>query len=185
MVYAGDVGFDRRQDWEEIDQVRPGMNYGWPRCEGRNRDTLAETPCPLGDAVGPWFGSPHESAAAVVVGPFIDQGPPPGWPAAFSHGLVYGDFTRRSIRFAQVDRTRNLVTNTIPIATGLGGGVLGMALTPSGDLYLTEYAGWLAGSTEDRLSRIGPSRMREGVAGAPGAAAGTAGTEVGAEPRAR
>jgi len=41
QVYVGDVGFDRKQDWEEINQLKPGANYGWPRCDGRNRDTLA------------------------------------------------------------------------------------------------------------------------------------------------
>ncbi len=153
-VFVGDVGFDRAQDWEEIDLLQAGANYGWPRCDGRNRDTLADTPCPLPGAVGPWFGYPHESASSVVVGPYLGGKPPAGWPARYSHGLVYADFSRRTIRFAQVDPSRNVVTNTIPIASSLGGGPTSMTLSPEGDLLITEYAGWLAGNPQDRLSRI-------------------------------
>jgi glucose/arabinose dehydrogenase len=165
-VYIGDVGYNRREDWEEINLLQSGANYGWPRCDGRNRDTLASTPCPIGEAVGPWFGYPHESASAVLVGPFLTQAPK-GWPAQYSHGLIYADFSRRSIRFAQVDAARNIVTNTVPIASGLTGGPLGMSMGPGGDLFLVEYAGWLSGHHQDRLSRIhghGVERAGSGIA---------------------
>ncbi len=164
-VFIGDVGYDRRQDWEEINRLAPGANYGWPRCDGRHRDTLADTPCPLGDAVGPWFGYPHDSAACVVLGPYFPQ-PPPGWPRAFGQGLVYADFSRRTVRFAQVDSRRGSVTNTIPITTGLSGGPSAMSLSARGELYFVEYTGWLSGNPLDRLSRIRP-RPPAGTTNAP------------------
>lgn len=154
-ILAGDVGFDRLQDQEEINRVRPGLNFGWPRCDGRQRDTLSGAGCPLADAVGPWFAYPHDSAAAVIVGPTV-QRLPKGWPEPFARGLFYADYSRRILRFAQVDPTTDTVTNTIPVASGLAGGVLSMALTLGGELYLVEYAGNLSGSPEDRLSRIVP-----------------------------
>lgn len=180
-IYIGDIGYSRREDWEEVNLLRAGANYGWPRCDGRHRDTLAATPCPLGDAVGPWFGYPHDSAAAVLVGPFISGGPPPGWPALFAHGLVYADFSRRSIRFAQVDAQSNRVTNTVPIASGLAGGPLGMVLGPEGDLFLVEYAGWLSAHHQDRLSRIRPASGTR-VAGGGRQGSGAGGGEADKDP---
>lgn len=155
-VLAGDVGFDRMRDWEEVNRVRPGANFGWPRCDGQGKDTLSGAPCPLADAVGPWFAYPHDSAAAVMVGPGVGS-QVNGWPAAYRNGFFYSDFSRRTIRFAQIDPMRNMVTNTLPFASGLAGGVLSMTLTEEGEMYLVEYAGNLSGSPEDRLSRIVPA----------------------------
>ena len=90
-----------------------------------------------------------------MVGPTV-QRPPNGWPEPFARGLFYADYSRRILRFAQVDPTGERVTNTIPVASGLAGGVLSMALTQGGELYLVEYGGNLSGSPEDRLSRIVP-----------------------------
>ena len=162
-VLVGDVGYNRRQDWEEINRLVPGANYGWPRCDGRHRDTLANTPCPIGEAIGPWFGYPHDSASCVVVGPSLDAAPA-GWPRAFSQGLVYADFSRRIIRFAQVDAQRQSITNTIPLCSGLSGGPTSICQSASGDLYVVEYTGWLSANPLDRLARI---RFRPAVAATP------------------
>jgi glucose/arabinose dehydrogenase len=152
-VLVGDVGYDRTQDQEEINRLEAGANYGWPRCDGRHRETLSGGACPLPEAVGPWFSYAHDSAAAVMVGGTVDR-PPAGWPERFGNGLLYSDFSRRVVRFAQIDAGRNRVTNTVPIASGLAGGVLSMTLTEEGELYMVEYGGNLSGSPDDRLSRI-------------------------------
>ncbi|MBL9136769.1 MAG: PQQ-dependent sugar dehydrogenase [Verrucomicrobiales bacterium] len=165
-IFAGDVGFDRREDREEINLLKAGGNYGWPRCDGRGLETLPGTPCPIPDAVEPWFSYPHDSAAAVVVGPFFSGKPPAGWPAAFGNGLVYADFPRRSIRFAQVSTETGKVTNTVSLASGLAGGPISLSLAADGSLYLVEYAGWLAGSPQDRLARLVP--RAKPAAAAPG-----------------
>lgn len=160
-IYVGDLGYDRRQDVEEIDLMTAGANYGWPRCDGQGLDTGDGSPCKLSDAVLPWFSYPHESAAAVIVGPFISAGPPPGWPESFGYGLIHADFARRVIRFSAVDRASNAVTNTVTIASALYGGPLSMALTPKGELFVVEYTGWLGGSMQDRLSRIVPKPIQK------------------------
>jgi|GEM_PF-433470 len=154
-VLAGDVGYDRMRDQEEVNRVEAGRNYGWPRCDGRHRDTLSGAACPLPDAVGPWFSYSHDSAAAVMVGVTVKR-PLTGWPERFGAGLFYSDFSRRVVRFAQIDPALNAVTNTVPFASGLAGGVMSMTLTSEGELYLVEYGGNLSGSPEDRLSRIVP-----------------------------
>jgi glucose/arabinose dehydrogenase/sugar phosphate isomerase/epimerase len=158
-VYAGDVGYDRRIDQEEVNLIRPGANYGWPRCDGRGLDTLAGTACPLEGAVPPWFRYAHQAAAAVVVGPFFSPQAPSSWPPEYGRGFFHGDIARHSIRFAQVDPVHNAVTNTISLVSGLAGGPASMVLGADDALYFVEYAGWLAGHPRDRLSRIIPERQ--------------------------
>lgn len=158
-VFVGDVGYDRREDFEEINVLVPGGNYGWPRCDGRGLDTLAGTPCPLPDTIPPWFGYRHESSAAVVLGPYLPGRPPAGWPERHQRGLIYGDYSRRLIRLAQVGGPGGTVTNTVTLATGLAGGPASFSLGPRGELFFVEYAGRLAGSPMDRLSRLVPEGL--------------------------
>jgi glucose/arabinose dehydrogenase/sugar phosphate isomerase/epimerase len=161
-VYAGDVGFERRYDLEEINLLRPGGNYGWPRCVSTNANgvavnvnTISLAECPLPEAVPPWFFYPHDSAAAVIVGPVLrPETARTNYPPALRHGMVYADFARKWIRFAQMDASAGVVTNTITLAGGLAGGTISLTLGPAGELYFTEYAGWLSGSPRDRLSRL-------------------------------
>jgi glucose/arabinose dehydrogenase len=158
-IYVGDIGFDRREDREEINLLEAGGNYGWPRCDGRHRDTMTGAACPLEGALAPWHTYPHGSAAAVVLGPFISGGTPPGWPVDLTNGLVYGDFVRRHLQFAQVDEARHAVTNVLSLASGLAGGALSMTLASHGELYFVEYAGWRNAHPADRLSRLVPRRQ--------------------------
>ncbi|MGE4180106.1 MAG: PQQ-dependent sugar dehydrogenase [Limisphaerales bacterium] len=154
-ILVGDVGYDRRRDFEEVNRLRPGANFGWPRCDGRNLDTLSGAACPIPEAVAPWFSYPHDSAAAVMVGPAILQ-PAVGWPDSFGAGFFYSDYSRRIVRFAQTDARFESVTNTLPVVSGLTGGVLSMALAPDGALNLIQHAGSLGGGREDRFSRVSP-----------------------------
>jgi hypothetical protein len=93
-------------------------------------DTLAGVPvrCRTRSALV-WV--PHESAAAVVVGPWLDQAPP-GWGPQFGNGLLYGDFARRVLRFAQVDTRQDTVTNTVTVARALPAALVSFAFTPAG-----------------------------------------------------
>lgn len=155
-VFAGDIGFERRADVEEINLLRAGGNYGWPRCVSTNLDTATLGECPIPDAVPPWYFYHREAAAAVVLGPYLDPAAArTNYPPGFARGLVYGDFPRRWLRFAQVGED-GTATNSIPLASGLGGGPLSFSLGPAGEIYLVEYAGWLGGSPRDRLSRLVP-----------------------------
>lgn len=64
----------------------------------------------------------HDSAAAVVVGPYLAGHPTVRLACPFANGLVYADFPRRSIRFAQVSAESGLVTNQVTLASGLARG---------------------------------------------------------------
>ncbi len=161
QVFVGEVGYDRPVDWEEINLLKPGGNYGWPRCMGTNFATFGGGPCPLPDAIPPFITYNHDNGAGGNAGANATSGPiyrPTGGPGDFLErfhgGMFYGDFTRKWIRFATVDPATQTVTRTEPFARGFTGGPLAMEQGPDGALYFVEYAGWFTGTPQDKLSRI-------------------------------
>jgi cytochrome c len=153
-VYVGEVGYDRKEDFEEINWIRPGKNYGWPRCMGPNVGTYGGD-CPIPDATAPWVYWVHEGGANATSGPlYRPTGGPGDFPEKFHGGMFYADWVRKWIRFAQVDAASNSVTNTVPFVNGLTAGILAMREGPDGALYFVEYGGWFNGSPQDKLARI-------------------------------
>jgi glucose/arabinose dehydrogenase len=153
-VYVGEVGYDRKEDFEEINWIKPGGNYGWPRCIGPNRGTYGGD-CPLPDAVPPWIFWEHDTGANATSGPlYRPVAGTTNFPTRFHGGMFYGDFTRKWIRFAPVDPADNTAGKTEPFARGFTGGPLAMKEGPDGALYFVEYSGWFTGTAQDKLSRI-------------------------------
>ena len=152
-VYVGEVGYDRKEDWEEINWLRPGGNYGWPRCMGENLGTYGGD-CPLPDAVAPWVTWVHDNGANATSGPFLRPRGERAFPPTWSNGMFYADWVRKWIRFARVDPDGNRVTETVPFARGFTAGIMAMQQGPDGALYLAEYGGWFTGVVADKISRI-------------------------------
>lgn len=161
FIYVGEVGFDRKEDWEEVNWLRPGKNYGWPRCMGTNYATYGDTnrvggtPCPLPDATEPWISWIHDAGANATGGPiYRPAGKGQDFPSAYHGGMFYADWVRKWIRFATVNPVDNSVVKTEPFARGFTAGTIAMELGPDGALYLLEYGGWFTPSPQDKLSRI-------------------------------
>ena len=158
-VYVGEVGYDRPVDWEEVNRLQPGANYGWPRCMGTNSATFGNVPCPLPDAVPPWIAYNHDNEGKnaggnATSGPlYRPTGKPGDFPTEYQGGMFYADYVRRWIRYARTDEAGNVV-KTEPFARGFVGGILAMTEGPDGALYFVEYGGWFTGAPSDRLSRI-------------------------------
>ena len=154
-VYVGEVGYDRNEDWEEINWLHAGKNYGWPRCMGTNISTFGGGPCPLPDATEPWITWIHDNGANATCGPiYRPAGKQHDFPPEYQGGMFYADYVRKWIRFATVETVSNTVLKTEPFARGFTGGPLAMQLGPDGALYFVEYGGWFTGSPNDKLSRI-------------------------------
>jgi glucose/arabinose dehydrogenase len=71
-LWLGDVGQDT---WEEVNLVKKGRNYGWPRMEGN--DCFDPSTC---DTAGlkivlPLFVYPHNGGSASITGGFVYRGP--------------------------------------------------------------------------------------------------------------
>lgn len=154
-VYVGEVGYDRKEDWEEVNWLRPGKNYGWPRCMGTNFATFGGTPCPIPDATEPWISWIHENGSNATSGPiYRPAGKGHDFPQQFHGGMFYADWVRKWIRFATVDPVSNTVVKTEPFVRGTTAGVMAMQLGPDGALYFVEYGGWFNGAASDKLARI-------------------------------
>lgn len=81
-LYGGDVG---QHDWEELDRIVKGGNYGWSRKQASHcHDT---TPCDDPSWIDPIAEHPHTEAVAIVAGfPYRGLAMPELWGA-----IVYGD----------------------------------------------------------------------------------------------
>ncbi len=155
QVYVGEVGYDRKQDWEEINRLKSGGNYGWPFLMGDGLTVFpTEETNRFPNAIKPFITYIHEAGANVTVGPVYHASGKGAFPKEFQGGMFYGDFTRKWVRFAPIDAQTQTVTNTVPFARGFGGGPVQMQLGKDGAIYMTEYAGWFTGTPKDAISRI-------------------------------
>jgi glucose/arabinose dehydrogenase len=153
-VFVGEVGYDRPEDFEEINLLKAGANYGWPRCIGTNNGTYGG-PCPIEDATMPFFSYIHDRGASVTSGPFYRANKGEfAFPAEYQNGMFYADYARKWIRFLQVDPKTYTVTKSVPFGTGFVAGALSMKTGPDGALYFVEYGGWFTPSPNDRVARI-------------------------------
>lgn len=83
-LYAGDVG---GSDWEEVNVIKKGANYGWPLVEGPC------TNCPYENAL---FSYPHNGqSSALTAGP-VYRGSM--FPEEYQGSYFFGDYARGFIR---------------------------------------------------------------------------------------
>lgn len=82
-IWGGDVG---QHDWEELDLVVKGGNYGWHHKQGKHC-FAAKEPCDDPEWIDPVAEHPHTEAVAIVAGfPYRGRAMPELWGAT-----IYGD----------------------------------------------------------------------------------------------
>jgi len=137
-IFVNDVG---QNEWEEIDDLQSGADYGW---------NLREGPCANGSTTdcGPAAGlrnpihaySHDDGCESITGGAFVPDGV---WPAEFEGSYVFGDFVCGTI-FRLSPVAGGGWTQT-PFVTGLGASsAVAMTFGPAGGgqaLYYTSYAG--------------------------------------------
>ena len=64
-LWAGDVG---QGDWEEVDVVQPGLNYGWNIKEGTHCYPPSTTTCSSAGLTDPIYEYPHSDGLAITGG---------------------------------------------------------------------------------------------------------------------
>ncbi len=128
-LWAGDVGQD---EWEEVDVVEKGGNYGWSRLEG---DHVYDAAVPATHPLAPVHEYSHASAGSCVIGGYVYRGSRlPGLAGAY----VHGDYTTGNVwalrRHAGVVKNERLFTAGSLDLTSFGE-------DEKGELYLCSYDG--------------------------------------------
>jgi glucose/arabinose dehydrogenase/PKD repeat protein len=115
LLYVNDVGAEA---WEEIDDVRRGMNYGWPVVEGPGTNPAY---------VDPIHAYPHAGTGAAITGGVFYRGAQ--FPAAFQGKYFFADYVRRFVRVLDPEdaTVSDFVTDAPP--------VLDLDVGPDGSLY--------------------------------------------------
>ena len=137
QVLANDVG---NASWEEVNEIRPGANYGWPIVEGRLG--LDQAPPDHQEAL---YEYSHDVGCAVIGATFYEPAVP-SFPPEYYGKYFFGDYCRGFIQVLNPET--GVVENEI--ARGLDR-VVAFAVDSLGDLYYLARATG-DGSTDDNTS---------------------------------
>ncbi len=154
LILVAENGGDLADDYDEVNRVVAGANYGWPKAFGEGWSTLTRTNHVEGFTPA-WFAYKRNNGASCV-GAVIYRGSKKGirFPAKYEGNLFYADFARRSIRTAPVDPKSYKAGESEPFLQNLAAGPLALRLGPDGALYYITHGGAPKPSPQDALVRI-------------------------------
>jgi len=129
-LWLGDVGED---SWEEINIVRKGRNYGWPRMEGN--DCFSPSACDTAglNIVPPLYTYPHIGSASITGG-FVYRGPTiPSLVGKY----IYADYITGDLSALSWDGV-NPPTNTLLTSVD---NISSFGVDKSGELFMASFDG--------------------------------------------
>ncbi len=145
-IFIGEMGYDLKEDYDEINLLRAGGNFGWPLREGPADGKLAG-PSKDPSLIDPWLWYTRENGAGVTSGPICRASAGEfAFPARFHDGMFYADYVRKWVRFVSIDPASGKASVPLDFAIGIPAGPLSMLQGPDGALYLVEHP--------NRISRI-------------------------------
>lgn len=134
-IFTNDVG---ASDWEEINEVEKGANYGWPITEGRRRGQTVPN-----NYKDPIYSYTHQAGCAVIgaafYNPTVQQ-----FPNRYIGKYFFGDYCEGYLKV--LNPATGQVEETFAIGIDRPIGIL---IAPNGDLYQLERAGFGGGSDMD------------------------------------
>lgn len=127
-LYVGDVG---QENWEEINRVEKGKNYGWPNCEGS---------CNNPSYVNPVYAYHHDGEGAAVTGGPVYRDD--AFSSNYYGSYFFGDYAKGFIKRLTFDQNKNL-SGDFDFDTNAGS-VVDIKVAGDGSLYyLTIFPGRL------------------------------------------
>ena len=133
-IYFCDVGAEA---WEEVNELRPGANYGWKTYQGSSGNP---------DFQDPLYAYQHTEGCAIVGAAFAFQGNPLV-PPVFQGKFLFADYCRGWIR--ALDPATGMLADSF--ASGIDRPVSLLA-TPTGELWYLARAGLGGGSQIDNTA---------------------------------
>lgn len=154
FILVAENGGDLADDYDEVNRIVAGANFGWPRVFGDGWSTSSRTNRIEG-FVSPWFAY-KRNASASCTGATIYRPPTTGggFPAKYHGALFYADFARKTVRSAPVDATTGKAGESEAFMQGDAAGPVALRLGPDGALYFVTHGGATKASTNDGLARI-------------------------------
>ncbi len=154
LILLAENGGDLADDYDEVNSLEAGANYGWPKVFGDGLLTQSRTNRAEG-FTSPWFQYQRNTGASCT-GSFIYRPASSGrgFPANYNGALFYADFGRKTIRTAAVDPKSGKSGASTAFLQGLNAGPLAIRLGPDGALYFITHGGGTKASTNDVLARI-------------------------------
>jgi glucose/arabinose dehydrogenase len=134
-LYINDVG---EQTYEEIDQGKPGANYGWPTAEGTSSNPAFTNPV---------FAYTHVNSACAITGGAFYEPETPTFPAAYRGQYFFADYCAGWIRRLDPDTH---------VAAGFATGTLGpvdVKVGQDGALYYLERSAGRVGRISYAVSQ--------------------------------
>lgn len=136
-IFACDVG---QETWEEVNDILPGRNYGWPLIEGPR---TVQTPPP--NYQDPFYTYTHAVGCSVIGAAFYNP-PLPSFPPEYHGKFFFADYCGGYIRYLDP-----LSGTAHSFATGINR-PLAFAVSQTGQMYYLQRAGIGGGSAEDNTS---------------------------------
>jgi glucose/arabinose dehydrogenase len=154
FVLVAENGGDLADDYDEVNRIVAGANFGWPRVFGDGWSTSSRTNR-IDGFVSPWFAY-KRNASASCTGATIYRPPTTGggFPAKYHGALFYADFARKTVRSAPVDATTGKAGESEAFMQGDAAGPVALRLGPDGALYFITHGGATKASTNDGVARI-------------------------------
>jgi len=154
FLLLAENGGDLADDYDEVNRLVSGANYGWPKVFGDGWSTFSRTNRVEG-FTSPWFAYKRNTGDSCT-GAIIYRAPKMGggFPEKYQGSLFYADFARKSVRSAPVNLGTGKPGDSEAFLQGLTGGPLALRLGPDGALYLITHGGATKASTNDTVMRI-------------------------------
>lgn len=136
-IFACDVG---NSAWEEVNEILPGKNYGWPIIEG-----VRTSQTPPDNYQDPVYAYSHDDGCSIVGASFYS--PEHGqFPSEYNGKFFFADYCGGYIRYIDPDNG-----SVQPFGSGIDR-PLAIRVNHNGTMYYLQRAGMGGGSTGDNTS---------------------------------